>query len=787
MPDPNQTTDQSQNPAAGTPPVTPSQPPTPAAPATPQPPANPAAPVTNPVQPAVQPPQQPKTKQEWMMHLLGKIAPPQNVVTTNLDGTQTVENKATPVSLAHLVLTSALAGSFGTKNVYREGSYGPILDRQATNADAFNKGSQMGKDYSEAAQKQADDMQARKLTTVAANVAAVHQYASMQQAQFAAEKEGTEAEALQNKNWQDITDRNNATIGASADAYDQALTDKDAPKARLASNATFDELMNSPFKTKMTQQLMVQDGLRSQYDPATGRTKTVPTYSLYNPDVTLKLNKEAVDRAAKINPSFQGLYEVTGGSVPMNMARYATVTHQINSVDHAEDLLQSLSDSNDPLTKSLGITGDVEGRLATAVRSNPAAMKSLLEYESATAHGGSTADQLQRLLMSDGADAIFKALGTDRDKVQNYIDTSNNKRLAAQTLAKEGADKAPANPQRIAGFKSAVDKLPKEYRGPLYDNLGLDENGQPTRIPTNKDLDGMDNKILDVQKTVDKNALESATPEAIANQVQLSIGAGDLTKARDLYSMRRDTKAQYNTALENKAITLGLNPNHFNVEALNQKSKTQEDYQPNGKIGQNLTAFRAFIEHGLDAKVANDAWQRSGSPDLNKSIKWWDEHAANDQNFQRFRASIIAPAQEYMNFLKANHATTVGDEQALNAILKDNATPQTIYTALQTFTRTADDRLLSLGQGYVNSVGTTNPGLMTKTAFDSMKALGVDSRAKNVAGELPRAQSWVTNLQPQTLNSQNPQDKAIAAKFLAAASGDADLARSMAREHGYSF
>ena len=168
-------------------------------------------------------------------------------------------------------------------------------------------------------------MQARKLTTVAANVAAAHNYAAMQQAQFSAEKEGAEAEAAQTKVMQNTADQNNATLGASADAYDQALTDKDAPKARLVQNATWDEVMNGPFKSKMTQQLMVQDGTRSVYDPATGRTKTVPTFSLYNPDVTLKLNKEAVDRAAKINPSFQGLYEITGGNVPLNLGRYVTV------------------------------------------------------------------------------------------------------------------------------------------------------------------------------------------------------------------------------------------------------------------------------------------------------------------------------------------------------------------------------------------------------------------------------------------------------------------------------
>lgn len=435
----------------------------------------------------------------------------------------------------------------------------------------------------------------------------------------------------------------------------------------------------------------------------------------------------------------------------------------------------------------LGIQGNVEGRLASVVKKNPSAMKSLLEFESGSAHGGSTADQLNRLLQSGGGDAIFSALGTNRDAVQDYVDGVYNKRLKNQTLAKEGADKAPADPQRIAGFAAAVAKLPNEYQAPLYDDLGMDESGHPTRVPTNKDLDGFNNKIIDIQKSVDKANLEAATPEAIANQVQLSIGAGDLTKARDLYSMRKDTKAQYNTALENKAIALGLNPSHFNIEALNQKAKAQEDYQPNGKIGQNLNSLRAFLQHGVDAKAANDTWVRSGSPDLNRSIAWWDQHAANDQNYQRFRASIIAPAQEYMSFLNNGHAESIGDRAKLDEILNTKATPQSIFTALQTFARTADDRAWSMGRGYVNTVGTTLPGLVDKPAIDGMRALGVDSKAKDVAGALPRAQSWVQNLQPQTLNPQNPQDGAIATQFLKAASGDKDLARQMAREHGYSF
>jgi hypothetical protein len=45
---------------------------------------------------------------------------------------------------------------------------------------------------------------------------------------------------------------------------------------------------------------------------------------------------------------------------------------------------------------------------------------------------------LQRLLQSDGGDAIFKALGTDRDKVTDYIESYNNRLVANRKLAEQG-------------------------------------------------------------------------------------------------------------------------------------------------------------------------------------------------------------------------------------------------------------------------------------------------------------------------------------------------------------
>ena len=124
--------------------------------------------------------------------------------------------------------------------------------------------------------------------------------------------------------------------------------------------------------------------------------------------------------------------------------------------------MQSLSDSQDALAKNLGITGNVEGRLAAVVKGNPSAMKSLLEFENATAHGGNTADQLNRLLQSDGGDAIFKALGTDRDKVQQFITDYNARITATNKLAEQGGmgEKAPAARSKLNALVDSINNNP---------------------------------------------------------------------------------------------------------------------------------------------------------------------------------------------------------------------------------------------------------------------------------------------------------------------------------------
>ena len=123
----------------------PTVPPAPTAPTAPSVP--PAATGTTPATPPA-----PKTKQEWFQHLIKMATPTQPVVTTNPDGTQTTTDARTPVSMGQLLVTGVLSGMMA-KNTYRQGAYGPVLDRQAGASDAFAAGQKTGEEWHQAPQK----------------------------------------------------------------------------------------------------------------------------------------------------------------------------------------------------------------------------------------------------------------------------------------------------------------------------------------------------------------------------------------------------------------------------------------------------------------------------------------------------------------------------------------------------------------------------------------------------------------------------------------------------------
>lgn len=762
-------------------PTTPTPTPAPQASQTPQTTPAPAAPAT------LSPNNdqgKPKTRGEWFASILKHVTPSQPVITTNPDGTQTVRNVATPASLGKTLIAGALAGMM-TPTTYRSGAFGPIADTQATAANAFAAGQAKGKEISEAPQKLSDEMMARKLNAVKANTDAMHNYASMQQAQFAAQKEGAEAEAAQAKNWKDITDQNQATVLASADEYDDNRSTPDAPKARLTSGMTMEELLKSPFKDKMTSQLMIQDGLRSEVDPATGRTHMVPTWTVLNPDVTIKLNQASVDRAAKINPGFNTLWQDTKGNVRLNLGQYVAITHQINSVDHAEDLLQSVADSKDPDLMKLGIQGNVEGRLASVVKKNPSAMKSLLEFESGSAHGGSTADQLNRLLMSDGGDAIFKALGTNRDAVAKYVHDVQDKRTSEMALAKEGGmgEKAPMAQPQVDGMIQAIDTnsdLTADDKKLIHAQIPPADKDGVVRMTQGQGakVDAMAREMITTNKNNAEKVLLSQGDPAQMQKTASNIIEGDINNITKVASLRGNARTNLVNALHDEAVARQLDPTDYSEAAIAAKDNAVTSYNAAGKIGQQIASFRTFLGHEAEAYDANEAWTRTNSPLLNKPLSWIAKNASNDPNYIRLKAALGNPAKEYMSFLNANRAEHESDIALMDTVLDPNSTPLAIHTALTELMKTADFRLGSLGKGFQATVGTNFTGLLDPSSKATLdKYLGGKATSPALAVPLPKG--W------QDGKAQPLTNKDIARAYYRAAGNDQAAAFALAKKNGW--
>jgi hypothetical protein len=674
---------------------------------------------------------------------------------------------------------------------YRQGEYGPIADTQATAANAFNAGQKHTQDQNEAAQKLSDDMQAKKISNAKNNVDAMHGMASMQQAQFAAEKEGAEAEALQTKNWKDITDSNQSGILASINEHDKNLNQGET-KALLTSGMTTDELMASPFKDKMLSQNMIQDGIRQVYDPATQKSHTVPTWSVLDPNATIKLNQDMVDRVSKINPQFKGMFQSTAGNVRLSVSQAVAVNHQMTSVAHAEDLLQSVADSKDPELMKLGIKGDITSKLATAVQGNPSAMRSVMEFENGGAHGGDTSQQLNRILQSDGGDAIFKALGTNRDAVQNYVRSVDRKNLAADALAKQGGlgEKAPAAQDQvdklIASVQPSADLTGDDSRALMADVPTPDKDGKVnmTQGQAEKLTMRRDQTVTSNKNNSEKKALANGDPVQMQKTAS-NIIEGDVNDLTKIASMRGNARANAINAIHDEAAARGLDTTRYSEASMATKAKTLDDYSGNkrGSTGSQIASFNAFTGHLAAAvdnvdKLKDKPFGLTRSPIWNTAMDKVGKQVTDDPDWKAFNTSLLPVQHEISNFLAGGYKADAESDSLMHEVLDPHETPNRISSALRQLADTADIRLQAIGQRYLDTMGTTKPDLLSDDSRNTFKRLGMNSKADAVSQPLPRG--WKDG-QPQNINLVTAQ------AYMKAAGGNKAKAIEIAKDNGWTF
>jgi hypothetical protein len=389
--------------------------------------------------PAAQPaaPQTPhEIHQSLYQKALSILAPPTKYVDAQGNPQQTRP------SLSNSILSGAIAGML-TPTAYRQGSFGPIADPQQTAFNAAQAGANQRKEQDANVQKQVDDKQTRMLGVAKSNADLMHLYSATMQ-------DSDKMEGLA----QGQVDNFAPTLQTALD-HDQNLQGTDT-KAILASGMTMQQALQHPeFRDALLKHSLIPDGV-IQVDDGHGNQVPTQTFSVIDPHVSLSVTKEVADIASQLNPQWKIAFDASNGSMKMKLGQMQQITNQVNSVQYAERIFDDAAKSDDPNLQELGLKGDINGEIMSAVRQGAPgaaqARQTLMALENAKAAGGTTADVLNRLIndpeTAPGRGYILNALGLTVDNAQKYIDAVTNERIRQNKLAQEGArgDKAPVDP-----------------------------------------------------------------------------------------------------------------------------------------------------------------------------------------------------------------------------------------------------------------------------------------------------------------------------------------------------
>jgi hypothetical protein len=113
----------------------------------------------------------------------------------------------------------------------------------------------------------------------------------------------------------------------------------------------------------------------------------------------------------------------------------------------------------------------------------------------------------------------------------------------------------------------------------------------------------------------------------------------------------------------------------------------------------------------------------------------------------------------------------------MHQAIDPHETPARVTAALRQLAETADIRLQAIGQRYLDTMGTTYPNLMSADSKNTLKNLGIPSKAEPLSVKLPRG--W-ENSEPQQMTDPN-----MAKMFAATAGNDRQKTIDLAKEHGW--
>jgi hypothetical protein len=698
---------------------------------------NPAAPLPTPQTPAQGQQPDPHTQHvNLFSKILGMVNPGQTYVDAN-GQPQTIRNRAT---LGNSVIASVLAGMM-TPTQYRKGEYGDVVSGDATAAGAYQAGRGQQMAQNDAAQKQSDEMQTKKLAVISNNLTMAHQYAALAQQQHA--------------DLQQVADRNNATILKDLGDYDQTQNDP-TQKLVLGKGLTWDQAM-SQMKGKLSSQNAVIDGYQDVMDPATHQMTVQPTFTVLNPDAKINMSESAAAELAKFKPAYKNAYALTDGNIRVPVTAYLSDLHTANSLSAAESFMRRADVSLGIDPKSVDFAGTVQ--------KDPRVLQSVKEAENALAQGGSTADVLDRIQKSPNGGVLLDAMGLNGDKVQKYIDDTRNAQKAAERDALALGDKAPADADALAQIPVLAKQMGLSPAEASAATAELPKKGA-TRADVAKVLENIRHQHdtnLQLAASANRDSGDPAMIERVARN--LVDNPNNLTTMRDI-----GTRGTQRLAIIDKAEQIAqAEGKQFDTGLINQRVKFLEQYEdPKGKAAINRQAINNIMQHAADVSDLNELNRRSNMKVVNTPI-----NALKDQ----FGDSVYTQYQTATNVLKdelglyfaGGYSPTKTQQETWDKIQSDTATPAQTEAFAKEVIRLATRRANTFNEQFKTNMGVDDPNMITPQAKSAAERLGLSDEVKQfgVGGQLgqqrpSRSPRMVTVQIPGQPSGQISADKVAA-------------------------
>lgn len=671
---------------------------------------------TPPIFPATQPqgqqsPAQPQSAPYQPHNVFGKIfeilgGGPKYSYKANPDTGEMVKTDVTTKGdLAKSIVAGALTGLFSGAQYH-----GPGAGLHSLGLGGEAAANMASKRDAEARQRAIDDAknqqeaQLRKAQIFNVNAEAIHNVRN--------------AEKLQGDILDDVVARDSAQL---SEIPDDGIISKSVPQDEALAKLKSGELNAGKVLFLVDGKTVQKDANGNDViDPRTGERKMEATVTIVN-NVPVALSKDDAARyaAARIPGFTNGAAPAEGTRIPLATKR--AWDNQVHNVEIARGIAKDVG-SVEEFQKALDTPGAA------------AALKDFSRF--AGLHDPYAAmKQMETMKNKDGSPVYSpRVLGILSDmfgagKAKDYHDKIEAQAAAQktgqETTARQQAELA--NPTTAAQAQASVAAAESAARAnPTKENLTVLFNAQ-NKYRTFAALENQ-------QKYAQAREAEKARYDELDVQNQKDLPAlmpgirNYQVDPQKLEGLRGGARKAF------MAAVLAQDPS-WNEATYKARYKTQQDFAPGGKEGQQIVSLNTFLGHSADAYQVIDAANNIYPGGANKSINWLMKNTKGSPAVVALKTDLMLAKEEAENFFKAGHAPLKEEVEAMNKIADENSTPNDIRAALNTLSGLALVRGNSLNASYKSQMGGKNiPDMFNPQAMKSAVLLGHGEEMQRLTG-----------------------------------------------------